>query len=148
MEKTTISCVIPEYEFSKKDETPIAMINGVVVSYSPIDRLLEDCGFKYELTLQYDDCSCMDIFNDDDNNSAIVEYRPANLEHKLSEELKVAISVFIISRIEIYSNNSGETEVMNLEDVFGRYPECDFKKSLSRIIEKIKAEEKNAKYTI
>lgn len=100
------------------------------------------------MTIQYEDGLCIDIFEDDENNGAVVEYRPTIVSYGLNDRDKMSVSGFVISQLEIYSSNSGEMERVDLKKVIGNYPTSDYEKSLSRIIERLRAEEKNAKYTI
>jgi len=54
MENIKVISDIPESEFSNKEEMPIAIVDGMVVSHVPLDKFLEDCGFRYDLTIHLD----------------------------------------------------------------------------------------------
>jgi hypothetical protein len=97
-------------EILKEEELSVVLDGENLVALKDIDSLLE--GFRYFKTVLVNNKK-MDVFVDNENNCAIVEYEFCEYELKV-KNAKIRMIAFPLSKLEIYSDNSGEVELIDL----------------------------------
>lgn len=121
-----------------KEGAIYAPVDEYIFTVIPIELLLVSMRFRYHTTFfDINSLSYLDIFDDEDGNGAIVQYTPSILSIEIVNEKAVSIPGYSIHSIEIYSNNTGEVEKIDLKSIIERCPKNDFYKYVKEVYEKL-----------